>query len=372
MSSESESTNEKTVPMELDLGSSAAAPKKTARKAAKKVARKVAKKAAKKVARKVAKKVTSDEAVVAKPVGKLKISQVKRVVEAPSEFRPSDFKGRGSHFDGVDKVEVAPDVPSGKSAKPAESAEKPVPSEKSAKPAESAEKSEPSTKTETPSDESSKKSHGEGREREQRGEGNQNKRNHQNNQNNQKNRQPRHGGQQGNRNQGKKGSQPAPKGRQKNQKGGHRNDRNDRKGGGGWQQPLPPKETDQVGGILPASARYAKCENVEAIVAELDQSQDPIDLAELYEMTVDEGRAAAEALGVAFEDKPGRKQIIEQIFQDYPDAPWLDGMLLKWGVIAYRVKNKPLAIEKFQQLIEEYPGSPSAVKAKAFLGKLAG
>ena len=319
MSSESESTNEKTVPMELDLGSSAAAPKKTARKAAKKVARKVAKKAAKKVARKVAKKVakkvTSDEAVVAKPVGKLKISQVKRVVEAPSDFRPSDFKGRGSHFDGVDKVEVAPDVPSGKSAKPAESAEKPVPSEKPAEPTESGEKSEPSAKVESASDESPKKSHGEGREREQRGEGNQNRRNNQNNQNNQKNRQSRHGGQQGNRNQGKKGNQQGPKSRQKNQKGGQRNDRNDRKGGGGWQQPLPPKETDQVGGILPASARYAKFENVEAIVAELDQSQDPIDLAELYEMKVDEGRVAVEALGVVFEDKPGRKQIIEQTFK---------------------------------------------------------
>jgi len=282
MSSESESTNEKTVPMELDLGSSAAAPKKTARK--------VAKKAAKKVARKVAKKVTSDEGAEAKPVGKLKVSQLKRVVEAPSEFRPSDFKGRGSHFDGVDKLEVARDVPS----------------EKSAKPAESVEKSEPSAKEESTSDESPKKSHGEGREREQRGEGNQNRRNNQNN------RQPRHGGQQGNRNQGKKGNQPGPKARQKNQKGGPRNDR---KGGGGWQQPLPPKETDQVGGILPASARYAKFENVEAIVAEFDQSQDPIDLAELYEMTVEQGRAGAEALGVVFEDKPGRKQIIEQVFK---------------------------------------------------------
>jgi len=282
MSSESESTNEKTVPMELDLGSSAAAPKKTARK--------VAKKAAKKVARKVAKKVTSDEGAEAKPVGKLKVSQLKRVVEAPSEFRPSDFKGRGSHFDGVDKLEVARDVPS----------------EKSAKPAESVEKSEPSAKEESTSDESPKKSHGEGREREQRGEGNQNRRNNQNN------RQPRHGGQQGNRNQGKKGNQPGPKARQKNQKGGPRNDR---KGGGGWQQPLPPKETDQVGGILPASARYAKFENVEAIVTEFDQSQDPIDLAELYEMTVEQGRAGAEALGVVFEDKPGRKQIIEQVFK---------------------------------------------------------
>ena len=78
---------------------------------------------------------------------------------------------------------------------------------------------------------------------------------------------------------------------------------------------MHPKETDQVGGILPAAARYAKFENVEAIIAELDLTQETIDLAELYEVSVDQGRVGAEALGIVFEDKPGRKQIIEQVFK---------------------------------------------------------
>jgi len=293
MSSESESTNEKSVPMELNLGDSASIPKKAAKKAAKKVARKVAKK----VARKVAEKVTPEEGVTAasaKPVEMLRVSPVKVVAEKPNEFRPVDFKGRGSHFDSVDKVEVASDVTVDKV-------------KKAEKPAQGAEPSESSDKSEANSGESTQKRHGEGWDRDQRNQGNQNKHN------NQKNRQQRHGGPQGNRNQGKKGNQQAPnKGRQKNPKGGHRNDR---KGGGGWQQPLPPKETDQVGGILPAAARYAKFENVEAIIAELDLTQETIDLAELYEVTVDQGRVGAEALGIVFEDKPGRKQIIEQVFK---------------------------------------------------------
>jgi len=293
MSSESESTNEKSVPMELNLGDSASIPKKAAKKAAKKVARKVAKK----VARKVAEKVTPEEGVTAasaKPVEMLRVSPVKVVAEKPNKFRPVDFKGRGSHFDSVDKVEVASDVTVDKV-------------KKAEKPAQGAEPSESSDKSEANSGESTQKRHGEGWDRDQRNQGNQNKHN------NQKNRQQRHGGPQGNRNQGKKGNQQAPnKGRQKNPKGGHRNDR---KGGGGWQQPLPPKETDQVGGILPAAARYAKFENVEAIIAELDLTQETIDLAELYEVTVDQGRVGAEALGIVFEDKPGRKQIIEQVFK---------------------------------------------------------
>ena len=81
MSSESESTNEKSVPVELNLGDSASIPKK----AAKKVARKVAKK----VARKVAKKVTPEEGVTAasaKPVEMLRVSPVKVVAEKPNEF----------------------------------------------------------------------------------------------------------------------------------------------------------------------------------------------------------------------------------------------------------------------------------------------
>ncbi len=67
----------------------------------------------------------------------------------------------------------------------------------------------------------------------------------------------------------------------------------------------------------------------------------------------------------------GRAQeILERVFEDYPDAPWLDEMLLKWGVVANRMGNKDLAIEKFRRILEEYPGGKPATTAAGFLKKL--
>ena len=63
-------------------------------------------------------------------------------------------------------------------------------------------------------------------------------------------------------------------------------------------------------------------------------------------------------------------EILERVFEDYPDAPWLDEMLLKWGVVLYRLGDKAGAREKFQRIIEEYPGGKSAKTAVGFLKKL--
>ncbi len=64
------------------------------------------------------------------------------------------------------------------------------------------------------------------------------------------------------------------------------------------------------------------------------------------------------------------QETLERVFQDYPDAPWLDEMLLKWGVVMNRMGNKEGAKEKFRRLLEEYPGGKSAVQAQKFLKKL--
>lgn len=63
-------------------------------------------------------------------------------------------------------------------------------------------------------------------------------------------------------------------------------------------------------------------------------------------------------------------EILEQVFQDYPDAPWLDEMLLKWGIVKNRMGDREGAKEKFRQLIEEYPGGKSAKTAAGFLKRL--
>ena len=65
-------------------------------------------------------------------------------------------------------------------------------------------------------------------------------------------------------------------------------------------------------------------------------------------------------------------ETLERVFQDYPDAPWLDEMLLKWGVVLYRQGNRPAAIEKFQRLVEEYPGGQAATQGQQFLKRLVG
>ena len=59
--------------------------------------------------------------------------------------------------------------------------------------------------------------------------------------------------------------------------------------------------------------------------------------------------------------------LLEQIFEDHPDANFLDVVLLKWVYVAYRMGNYQKANDKCTQLIFEYPASPHAKKAKQLL-----
>jgi transcription termination factor Rho len=244
MPSESELTNESKIPTELDLDDQPSPARKApARKAAKKAAKKAAEKATSAGSGEDARAPAKDDS---------------------SDLRPTDLKGRGSHFDDVETVEVAPDGPSSKSS------------------------------ADDDSGAGESDAHGENRgssedSRHPKG-GNYNQGGQRRNQGNQKNK----------------------KNRQK-----HQHQKNNRKagGGGGWKQPPPPRETDHVGGVLPDASRYPKFDDVEALYKELEPIKDPIDLSELYELPFDQARVGAEALGVEFEEKPGRKQIIERIFK---------------------------------------------------------
>lgn len=62
--------------------------------------------------------------------------------------------------------------------------------------------------------------------------------------------------------------------------------------------------------------------------------------------------------------------LLEQIFQDYPDASFLDSMLLKWVITSYQMGNYDKAREKCTKLLFEYPGTQFAAHAKAILSKL--
>ena len=73
---------------------------------------------------------------------------------------------------------------------------------------------------------------------------------------------------------------------------------------------------------------------------------------------------------ISVKDYNRAQETLERVFQDYPDAPWLDEMLLKWGVVCHRLGNRADAISKFHRILEEYPGGQSAKQAMGFLKKL--
>ena len=75
---------------------------------------------------------------------------------------------------------------------------------------------------------------------------------------------------------------------------------------------------------------------------------------------------------VSIKNYTAATEILERVFEDYPDAPWLDEMLLKWGVVLYRLGNAEGAKEKFRRILEEYPGGKSAKSAQDFLKRLDG
>jgi TolA-binding protein len=63
-------------------------------------------------------------------------------------------------------------------------------------------------------------------------------------------------------------------------------------------------------------------------------------------------------------------ETLERVFQDYPDAPWLDEMLLRWGIVKYRTGDVEGAKAKFRRILEEYPAGPASSQAQNFLQKL--
>ena len=56
--------------------------------------------------------------------------------------------------------------------------------------------------------------------------------------------------------------------------------------------------------------------------------------------------------------------LMEVVFQDYPDASFLDGMLYKWALCAYRLRQPDVTIAKCDELLSDYPESKYSAKAR--------
>ena len=69
-------------------------------------------------------------------------------------------------------------------------------------------------------------------------------------------------------------------------------------------------------------------------------------------------------------DYTAANELLEQIFLDYQDEKFLDSMLMKWVIVAYRTGDLQKARDKCQQLIFEHPGSKHAKKARSTLKKI--
>jgi len=73
---------------------------------------------------------------------------------------------------------------------------------------------------------------------------------------------------------------------------------------------------------------------------------------------------------VETEDFVQASDLLEQVFADFPDAAFLDEMLLHWAQVAFRMGDSNLAQAKLQQLIFDYPSSQHVPEAQKKLAAL--
>ena len=70
------------------------------------------------------------------------------------------------------------------------------------------------------------------------------------------------------------------------------------------------------------------------------------------------------------EDFAEASNLLETVFADFPDAAFLDEMLLLWAQVGYRMGDNGIARQKLQQLIFDYPSSKHVAEAQKKLAAL--
>ncbi len=70
------------------------------------------------------------------------------------------------------------------------------------------------------------------------------------------------------------------------------------------------------------------------------------------------------------EDFAQASDLLEQVFADFPDAAFLDEMLLLWAQVAFRMGDNNVAQQKLQQLVFDYPSSKHVAEAQKKLAAL--
>jgi TolA-binding protein len=92
--------------------------------------------------------------------------------------------------------------------------------------------------------------------------------------------------------------------------------------------------------------------------------------------TYPESSFAAEALGrvvrhyVDTEDYAQASALLENVFSNYPDAAYLDEMLMLWAKVAYKMGDSEMAKTKLRQLVFDYPSSKHVSDAQKKLAAM--
>jgi len=92
--------------------------------------------------------------------------------------------------------------------------------------------------------------------------------------------------------------------------------------------------------------------------------------------TYPESAFAADALSnvvrfyVETEDFAQASDLLETVFADFPDAAFLDEMLLLWAQVGFRMGDNEIAEQKLRQLVFDYPSSKHVAEAQKKLAAL--
>lgn len=122
-----------------------------------------------------------------------------------------------------------------------------------------------------------------------------------------------------------------------------------------------------------AEAQYLIAQSIEV---EGEALEPAIPAYQMVAQRFPQSQYAGEALGKLVQyhiesgDFVAANDMLEQIFEEHPDKEWLDGMLVRWVVMAYRMRDYQLAYDKAQQLIMEYPQSDHASRIRGMLDKI--
>jgi outer membrane protein assembly factor BamD (BamD/ComL family) len=94
--------------------------------------------------------------------------------------------------------------------------------------------------------------------------------------------------------------------------------------------------------------------------------------ADLYPESEFAGESLAKLVDyyVQAEDLPAAEDLLEKVSVDYPDARFMDRMLLKWVLVAYKRGDVSRALEKCKELVYQYPESSYAEKARKLMPQL--